>query len=136
MEKNKDLKGKDILADIFRNAEEHNDPKLNELFQFIENIADAFDSREQESTEPGDKKRKGPTKKRSSSYLSHENFEALDKAKLELQKLILEGSSGKISKSKITDISLEIILKDFKLNKENSILARQLKKYVLEKKKR
>jgi hypothetical protein len=116
-------KEKDILGDLLKNKENSNDSELNELLNFIENIGGSVDCQKQKRKKSRVKK---PQKKRCSSYLSHENFEALDKVKTECQKMISKDKSLKISKSKITDISLEIILKDFQTNKENSVLAKKI----------
>jgi hypothetical protein len=50
----------------------------------------------------------------------------LDQAKSECRKLLLKSKKSNVSKSRITEIALEIILKDFEMNKEKSLLARKL----------
>ena len=130
MTKGRESKQADILDELFQeNENQGDDPRLTELLQFIENMGESFCIPENEAKTPRKKQgRKGQPKKRSSSYLSPENFKALDQAKAECRRLLKKHKQNMISKSRITEISLEIMLKDFEINKEKSLLAQKLRK--------
>ncbi|MCF8038891.1 MAG: hypothetical protein K9K79_06205 [Desulfohalobiaceae bacterium] len=130
MTKGRENKQADILDELFQeNENQDDDPRLTELLQFIENMGESFCIPENEAKTSRKKQgRKGKPKKRSSSYLSPENFKALDQAKAECRRLLKKHRENMISKSRITEISLEIMLKDFEINKEKSLLAQKLRK--------
>lgn len=121
--------GKDVLLEVLLNSEQEHDPELRELLCFIDKIGTSFPP-EQRGRAGKKKGRRRVTKKRFSSYLSPKNFEALDQAKEECQRILASGKSLRVSKSKITDFSLEIILQDFHQHGKNSILARKLREYA------
>ncbi|WP_045219916.1 hypothetical protein [Desulfonatronum thioautotrophicum] len=124
-----DKPDKDVLQDVLLDVEQVDDPELLELMAFIDEMRDSFQPPRKEGTKRKQGKRR-ETKKRSSSYLTPQNFESLDRVKRECQRLLKVKKSGQVSKSRITDISLEIILKDFQQHREKSILARKLKEYL------
>ena len=120
---------KDVLLDVLLDAEQDDDPELQELMAFIDDMRDSFQPPRREAAKRQKGKRR-ETKKRSSSYLTPKNFEALGRVKQECQRLLNTDNVARVSKSRITDISLEIILKDFQQHGEKSILARKLKEYL------
>lgn len=126
MTKDRQKKQSDILDDLFQGDAQENDPKLDELLELVANLGETF-AGPHGSAGPKQTSGKGKqTKKRSSSYLSPENFQTLDQAKSECRKLLVKDKKANVSKSRITEIALEIILKDFEMNKEKSLLAQKL----------
>jgi len=120
---------KDVLQDVLLDAEQDDDPELQELMAFIDDMRDSFQPPRKDAAKRKKSKRR-ETKRRSSSYLTPKNFEALGRVKQECQRLLNTDNLARVSKSRITDISLEIILKDFQQHGEKSILARKLKEYL------
>ena len=134
MSRDERKKKPDILDDLFQGDDQCSDPKLNELLELVANLRGTFlGSHKRSGTQQHQAGRK-KTRKRSSSYLTEENFQTLDQAKAECRRLLLKDSKGNISKSRITEIALEIIFKDFEINKEKSLLAQKLQEDVLKKK--
>ena len=134
MTKDRQKKQPDILDDLFQDDAQENDPKLDELLELVATLGETLAGSHSTAGAKGQSQKKKKTKKRSSSYLSPENFRTLDKAKSECRKLLLKEKKGTISKSRITEIALEVILKDFEVNKENSLLAHKLQESVRSKK--
>lgn len=124
-----DKPGKDVLQHVLLDAEQDDDPELQELMAFIDDMRDSFQPPRKKAAKRQKGKRR-ETKKRSSSYLTPKNFEALGRVKQECRRLLDTDNVARVSKSRITDISLEIILKDFQQHGEKSILARKLKEYL------
>lgn len=126
MTKDRQKKRSDILDDLFQGDEQENDPKLDELLELVATLGETLAGSRSTADAKEPRQKKKQTKKRSSSYLSPENFQTLDQAKSECRKLLLKSKKSNVSKSRITEIALEIILKDFEMNKEKSLLARKL----------
>lgn len=135
METNHDTRKKDVLDDVLLNADQEDDPVLRELLAFIDEIGASYDSPRRSAPAKDRHRKKRERKRRSNSYLSPENFTALEQVKAECQQILAETSSSRVSKSRITDISLEVILKDFQQHREKSILARKLKEYLKDRRK-
>ncbi len=126
MTKDRQKKRSDILDDLFQGDAQENDPKLDELLELVATLGETLAGPHSTAVAKKQGRAKKKTKRRSSSYLSPENFQTLDQAKAECRKLLLKSKKSNVSKSRITEIALEIILKDFEMNKENSLLARKL----------
>ncbi len=130
MSKDNEKKKPDILDDLFQGDDQENDPKLDELLKLVANLGDALVAPQNTADLKQKSAKRKKTKKRSSSYLSPKNFQTLDQAKSECRKLLLKDKKANVSKSRITEIALEIILKDFEMNKEKSLLAQKLQKNI------
>ena len=127
-------KKSDIMDELFQGEDQGSDPKLKELLELVANLGETFPGLHKGSGSKEHHAGRKKTRKRSSSYLSEENFQTLDQAKAECRRLLLkEGKKGNISKSRITEIALEVIFKDFEMNKEKSLLAQKLQEDVLKK---
>lgn len=70
----------------------------------------------------GEKQRK--TKKKTTCYLSQENFRDLGNAKIKMQSIVKGKHRSRISKSQIVDHALSLILKEFDVEGEKSRLMR------------
>ena len=66
-------------------------------------------------------------KKKSTCYLTKQNFTRLDQAKEQTRELIAQADRTLASKSHIINISLDLVLQDFEKNSENSFLAQYFK---------
>ncbi len=130
MSKDNEKKKSDILDDLFQGDDQENDPKLEELLELVANLGEAFAGSQNNAGLKQKSGKRKKTKKRSSSYLSPENFQTLNQAKSECRKLLLKDKKANVSKSRITEIALEIILKDFEMNKEKSLLAQKLQENI------
>jgi len=72
-------------------------------------------------------------KKKSTHYLSEEIFEDLDTARDKINELVQQRLKSRISKSRIVDQALRMILKDFEKKGEKSPLIKEILKNIQQK---
>jgi len=87
------------------------------------------------SPRPPDQKKNpdGDGKKKSTHYLSEEIFADLDDARDKINELVHQRLKSRISKSRIVDQALRMILKDFEEKGEKSHLIKEILKDIRQK---
>jgi hypothetical protein len=125
----------DVLQDLLRGGSELYEAESNSFTELVEMSGSQDDA---ESIERVLQKItacasfKGPVrgnKKKSTCYLTQDNFNRLDQAKEESRELVSKGERNWVSKSRIINISLDLVLQDFEKNLESSFLARCLRRH-------
>ena len=66
------------------------------------------------------------TKRKTTHYLTKDTFDDLDRAKMDIRKHLPEPYRSQISKTKIVNQALEMILQEFQLNGEKSNLMQTI----------
>lgn len=69
---------------------------------------------------------KVPVKRKTTHYLSKGMFNQLDRAKVTLREIVPAERRTSVSKSRIVEQALKVVIKDFEIKGENSILAKQI----------
>lgn len=130
----------DVLGTILGEPQlEETIPGLEELTTLIERYSTPLLSRDplppspRKKTAAGDRNgrqetHKGPTKKKTTHYLTKNVYRELDEAKQFLQGLLPPGSKLLASKSKIVNYALQALLEDFEAKGNESELVKKLLK--------
>ena len=122
---------KDILEDLLTDSRVHGyirQRELDDLLDVIDNpffndtsLYDYSINLEPDKKEPQEKrKRSRQTKRKITHYLTEDNFEKLVRAKMDIRKHVPEQYRSQISKTKIVNQALRMILQEFQLNGEKS----------------
>lgn len=113
----------DILDEILKGDHENTTSGLEELINLIHR------SPTQPSSKTSIKKQrlKG-NKKRATHYLSKDVFEELNSVHKKLKKILPAGEKSRITKSRIVNSALKMILNDFEARGEDSPLIQQILK--------
>lgn len=117
----------DILEDVLTGSDEGAFPGLAELSDLLSRPKSPLPE-----ARPPDKNR-GRTrrrKKKVTHYLSPEISEDLDRILPRIRKLLPEGGRKKISKSRLVNFSLRLLLRDFEEKGEESLLVKQFLRNV------
>ncbi|MBE9521217.1 MAG: hypothetical protein IME97_08800 [Proteobacteria bacterium] len=122
---------KDIMDELLSDSKVHGyirQRELDDLLDVIHNpflndtsLYDYSINLEPDKKEPGRKKKNsGKTKRKTTHYLTEETFKDLGRAKMDIRKHIPEQYRSQISKTKIVNQVLAMILQEFQLKGEKS----------------
>ncbi|HIJ79238.1 MAG: hypothetical protein OEY01_09500 [Desulfobulbaceae bacterium] len=122
----------DIMDDLLNGGTEADYNEIAELNKLIhQEILKAKSARAKNSTADTTKKKKAgrkDSKRKTTHYLSEEIFADLDEAREKINTLMQKKLKSRVSKSKIVDHALKMILKDFEeKGKESPIIQEMLK---------
>jgi len=126
----------DILDDLFSDRAEITNTELQHLAEIIQkytqrplvlDLAKASQDGPSESEKvPARPQKDTQPKRKSTYYLSSSNFKKLNQAKKMGRDLAPEHLKRAVTKSGIVNASLELVLADFEVNREQSLLAKRL----------
>lgn len=127
----------DIMDDLLKGTSEdaeHEASSLAKLIHRAEKASPATHPPESRSC-PDPKKAppSGDSKKKSTHYLSGEIFADLDDAKDKINELVHPRLKSRVSKSRIVDQALRMILKEFEEKGEKSHLIKEILKGIRQK---
>ena len=122
---------KDILEELLTDSHVHGyirQRELDDLLDVIDNpffndtsLYDYSINLGPDKKEPQEKrKRSRQTKRKITHYLTEDTFEKLVRAKMDIRKHVPEQYRSQISKTKIVNQALRLILQEFQLNGEKS----------------
>ena len=122
---------KDILEELLTDSHVHGyirQRELDDLLDVIDNpffndtsLYDYSINLEPDKKEPQKKKKRSrQTKRKITHYLTEDTFEILVRAKMDIRKHVPEQYRSQISKTKIVNQALRMILQEFQLNGEKS----------------
>lgn len=75
------------------------------------------------------------TKKKTTHYLSEETFDTLGDVKEKLRDMLPDQKRSEISKSRIVNYALDMILKEFDAKGDGSLLVKKIKMHIAQSKK-
>jgi len=125
----------DVLHDLLRGGCDLYEAEANSFTELIDNNATQDEAESIErvmqriAAHASFERPAQGNKKKSTCYLTQENFSRLDHAKKESKELVSKNDRSWVSKSRIINISLDLVLQDFEKNLESSFLARCLKRH-------
>ncbi|MHB1185012.1 MAG: hypothetical protein ACYDIB_04450 [Desulfobulbia bacterium] len=126
----------DIMDDLLKGAEEDAAHEASSLAKLIHRTGETpiATAPAESSPDPEHKKPSpGDSKKKSTHYLSEEIFEDLDDAREKINELVHPRLKSRISKSRIVNQALSMILKDFEEKGEKSHLMKEILKDIRKK---
>ncbi|MFA7381953.1 MAG: hypothetical protein WC001_00735 [Desulfurivibrionaceae bacterium] len=106
---------------------------LDKMIHCFEGAASAKNQAEKPSRPPSSKKTTDDSKKKSTHYLSGEIFADLDEARDKINALVNQRTKSKVSKSRIVDQALRMILKEFEEKGDKSRLIKEIIKGLKQK---
>jgi len=121
----------DIMDDLLKGSSEDTTPEAPSLAKLIHRAGETATATLPSGSAPGPEQKKphgGDSKKKSTHYLSGEIFDDLDEARDKINELVHPRLKSKISKSRIVDQALRMILKDFEEKGEKSHLIKEMLK--------
>ena len=121
----------DIMNDLLKGSFEDAASDASSLAKLIHRAGETATANQaaESAPEPDQKKAHGGDgKKKSTHYLSGEIFDDLDEARDKINELVHPRLKSKISKSRIVDQALRMILKDFEEKGEKSHLIKEMLK--------
>lgn len=125
---------RDIMDELLKGTGGEMSEELDELNKLIHReVMRAKAEREAQQAEgkkTGRKRPKKDQKRKTTHYISEELFDDLDDAKARINQLMQKHLKAKISKSKIVDQALKMILKDFEEKGEKSPLIQEILKDI------
>ncbi|HEA65524.1 MAG TPA: hypothetical protein ENI07_01690 [Desulfobacterales bacterium] len=113
-------KKQDVLKAILSDSEDNFVPGVKELEKLIH--------RSVVIEKPEAEKKKRPKKRKTTYYLTEEIFENLGDAKEIIRKMLPDIQKSKISKTRIVNSALKMILKEFESKGGDSTLVKQIQK--------
>ncbi len=113
-------KKQDVLKAILSDSEDNFFPGSEELEKLIH--------RSVVIEKPEAEKKKRPKKRKTTYYLTEEIFENLGDAKDIIREMLPDIQKSKISKTRIVDAALKVILKEFETKGGDSALVKQISK--------
>lgn len=119
---------KDILADILGSVQEGRIRGVDELTK-LTHISDVKDDPFLEvlpKRTAGKTKKKKKPKRKSTHYLNEEVFANLGEAKIVIKELLPEGLKTKVTKSRIVENAIKVLLDEFEKKGDKSYLVKQL----------
>ena len=125
----KKAKKQDILDELLINTGHAMLPEVEELISSMKHRGDLRgESGKDVRSRPTRKreKKKTRTKKKTTHYLSVEIFAGLDEAKEKIRQIVPPDIKTTVSKSKIVNHALKMILQDFETNGKSSSLVKLL----------
>ena len=121
----------DIMDDLLKGSPEDATSEASSLAKLIHRAGETATAKPPagSAADPDQKKAPGGDgKKKSTHYLSGEIFDDLDEARDKINELVHPRLKSKISKSRIVDQALRMILKDFEEKGEKSHLIKEMLK--------
>lgn len=112
-----------ILEEMLTGTDEEAFAGLTELSDFLAR-QEKPTPQEARSGKPR-RKKAGPKKKKVTHYLSPEISEGLDRILPRIRKIVPEEKGRRISKSRVVDTSLRLLLREFEEKEKESLLVRQ-----------
>lgn len=122
-------KNKHDIMDAILKGSEQGGPEVSSLAKLIHRTGEAASAKRTAESPSGPHQKKAPgcdSKKKSTHYLSEEIFEDLDTARNKINDLVQQRLKSRISKSRIVDQALRMILKDFEEKGEKSHLIKEI----------
>ncbi|MDG4475257.1 hypothetical protein [Thiovibrio frasassiensis] len=126
----------DIMDDLLKGASEDTPLEAPSLAKLIHRTGETTRATHpgESASDPEQKKAPGPdSKKKSTHYLSEEIFEDLDDARDKINELVHQRLKSRVSKSRIVNQALRMILKDFEEKGEKSHLIKEILKDIRKK---
>ena len=126
----------DIMDALLKGASEDAAQEASSLAKLIHRASEtANDKHPAKSSSCPDPKNPpvGDSKKKSTHYLSEEIFDDLDDARDKINELVHKRLKSRVSKSRIVDQALRMILKDFEEKGEKSHLIKEILKNTRQK---
>ena len=120
-------KNQDVLKAILSGSEDYFVPGLEELEKLIHRSVKPPEAAPV-MKKPRAKREKRPKKRKTTYYLTEEIFENLGDAKEIIRKMFPDIQKSKISKTRIVDSALKMILKEFETKGGDSALVKQIQK--------
>jgi len=120
-------KNQDVLKAILSDSEDSFVPGLEELEKLIHRCVKPPEATAV-TEKPKAKKKKVSKKRKTTYYLTEEVFENLGDAKEIIRKMFPDIQKSKISKTRIVDSALKMILNEFETKGSKSALVKQIKK--------
>ncbi len=120
-------KNQDVLKTLLSGLEYNFVPGLEELEKLIHRSVKPPEAAPV-IEKPKAKKKKRPKKRKTTYYLTEEIFKNLGDAKEIIRKMLPDIQKSKISKTRIVDSALKMILKEFETKGGNSALVKQISK--------
>ena len=120
-------KKQDVLKAILSDSGDNFVPGLEELEKLIHRSV----KRPEPASvieKPKAKKKRRPRKRKTTYYLTEQVFENLGDAKEIIRKMLPDIQKSKISKTRIVDSALKMILKEFETSGSKSALVKQIQK--------
>ncbi|MBU1405439.1 MAG: hypothetical protein KKA71_08370 [Proteobacteria bacterium] len=126
----------DIMDDLLKGGEEDTTHEASSLAKLIHRTGETPIATAPAESSPGKEHKKpspGDSKKKSTHHLSEEIFEDLDDAREKINELVQPRLKSRISKSRIVNQALTMILKDFEEKGEKSHLMKEILKDIRKK---
>jgi len=120
-------KKKDVLKAILSDSEDNFVPGLDELEKLI-HLSVKPPGAAPVMKKPRAKREKRPKKRKTTYYLTEQVFENLGDAKEIIRNMFPDIQKSKISKTRIVDSALKMILKEFETKGSKSALVKQIQK--------
>ncbi len=120
-------KKQDVLKAILNGSEDNFVPGLEELEKLIHRSVKPPEAAPA-MKKPRAKREKRPKKRKTTYYLTEDIFENLGAAKEIIRKMLPDIQKSKISKTRIVDSALKMILKEFETKGNDSALVKQIQK--------
>ncbi len=127
--KNKD----DIMDALLKGSSEDTAHDTSSLARLIHRTGEKASSQHPDGSASGAEREKKPgdkSKKKSTHYLSGEIFADLDEARDKINELVHQRLKSRVSKSRIVDQALRMILKEFEEKGEKSHLITEILKDI------
>lgn len=120
-------KKQDVLKAILTGSEDNFVPGLEELEKLIHRSVKPPEAAPV-MKKPRAKREKRPKKRKTTYYLTEEIFENLGDAKEIMRKMLPDIQKSKISKTRIVNSALKMILREFETKGGDSALVKQISK--------
>ncbi|MHB1013843.1 MAG: hypothetical protein ACYC2W_01000 [Desulfurivibrionaceae bacterium] len=123
----------DIMDDLLKGSSEDAAHGASSLARLIHRTVDTTPAKHHADNASGPDPQKTPasdSKKKSTHYLSGEIFADLDEARDKINELVHQRLKSRVSKSRIVDQALRMILKDFEEKGEKSHLIKEILKNI------
>ncbi|MBU2538948.1 MAG: hypothetical protein KKH22_10970 [Proteobacteria bacterium] len=127
---------KDIMDDLLKGSSEDTTHEASALTRLIHRTGESSSAKHpagDSSCQDQKKSPAGDSKKKSTHYLSEEIFADLDDARDKINELVQPRVKSKISKSRIVNQALRMILKEFEEKGEKSHLIKEILKDIHQK---
>jgi len=126
----------DIMDDLLKGTSEDAGHEGASLAKLIHRAGETTSARRPANSPPSPEPKKSPgsdSKKKSTHYLSEAIFADLDEARDKINELVHQRLKSHVSKSRIVDQALRMILKEFEEKGEKSPLIKEILKGIRQK---
>lgn len=128
-------KKKDVLKDVLSRSESGSFYGEKDLLEIIYHTQEQQKKPVLEKVIKKRMRKRRKTKKKTTHYLSEEIFDTLGDAKEKLRDMLPDEKLSRISKSRIVNYALDMILKEFDAKGDGSLLVKKIKAHVAKSKK-